>query len=933
MKGVKKLILSTILFFILPLFIFPVHRESSFQGFREFQTEHFVFIYEPRDEEYAEAIIRRSEDVYDRVTSFFGVYPENIHVRIHGRTDTANGSFGFPPDQINLYLTSPSFPWLGARTEDWLSMLLTHELTHYVHLNGEEGIFHQLSYLFGPFLDSMYIQFLPGWVIEGITTYLETELTSGGRGRNPFFEMQYKALILEDRLFSPGQAGYFSPFPPSGRIYTAGYLLIDHIQRTYGEDTFIRIHSRFQNFPFFGIAGAIENVTGDSFQEIFRDMQTELEQEFREDSAVQGGEDLFPGIYENQHRPVVTEKGWVIYQSGPYRQPRLAILDPETQEVTESLNVRLYDFTSFTASPDGRYVYYSALEHDFTFPALERDVSDIYRWDTESGAVVQITENMHVWHPAVSADGNILVGVRKQGPYSSLVEIDQETGEVHEIAGSGEINIFNPAFAPEGSQIVFALNDHGRQDLYTIERTEETWTEPQLVFSTPEGSEYFPLFASEDRILYTGDYTGDLAIYEYTLGSDQGFLVQEDPVGAFAAVLDENRILYTSYTSFGYTVKTAEYSVEERGAISSNTAPNLRIDDNTETEEELSSDVHRGFPEFYGWLPTPLFVPSIEDPMQVYWGVGGIFMGGSYTNTSSYQLIAGYLPEVNQPIIQFQLSTRNPWGFLDLQLQHDYTVSSQNTYLETYNGLLQYSYPFIQNAGPRSSSYLSAGFQAGHEYNRQGNNLFSLLSFDPSISVNQFSSVGIFVQTGWNGLTSNFDLYGGNGLNATIQEMLYYDYANNGVYDITDAQISARLKSILEHQVFSFFIHGVKAFNERAVYYLSSPVNTAYTSLPQGNYAASLALGYHIPIALTDWHLFYHFSFQGIGAAFYAETALSFLDSLSVNQDIYISAELKLIFGINLAQLPIRLGFRGRVNRNSPGDFSVIEDLRPYITF
>ena len=150
-----------------------------------------------------------------------------------------------------------------------------------MHLGMERGVLHVLSRVFGSDVRWGSAVFLPGWMIEGPTTNLETTFTSGGRGRNPFFELQYKAPIIEGGLFSLAQASYASAFPPSGRIYVAGYVLVDHLLRTYGEDSFTRIMDDYLAFPFFGPWTAIERVTGKKARDIYDDMKADLEERYR----------------------------------------------------------------------------------------------------------------------------------------------------------------------------------------------------------------------------------------------------------------------------------------------------------------------------------------------------------------------------------------------------------------------------------------------------------------------------------------------------------------------------------------------------------------------------------------------------------------------------------------------------------------------------
>jgi hypothetical protein len=196
-------------------------------AWQQIETKHFLFIFEPRDRASVDELLGICENVYDNVSGFFHSYPARVPCVIRGRRDDANGLTMSFPARIDLFLTAPNDFFLGARTESWLKALLTHELTHFVHQSLNAGFMYAFSRVFGADFSSLSFDFLPGWAIEGPAVYDETQFTQGGRGRNPLFEMYTKAAIEDGSLYSLDQAGYGSAFPPSGRIYVAGYQLLD----------------------------------------------------------------------------------------------------------------------------------------------------------------------------------------------------------------------------------------------------------------------------------------------------------------------------------------------------------------------------------------------------------------------------------------------------------------------------------------------------------------------------------------------------------------------------------------------------------------------------------------------------------------------------------------------------------------------------------
>ena len=120
----------------------PAFSSAGQAGWQKAETKHFIFIYEPRDRAYVDELLTFAEDVYDKVTQFLDSRPTKVPCVIRGRRDDANGVTMAVPDRIDLYLTAPIDHFLGARTESWLRVLLTHELTHFVHETYTRGIPH-----------------------------------------------------------------------------------------------------------------------------------------------------------------------------------------------------------------------------------------------------------------------------------------------------------------------------------------------------------------------------------------------------------------------------------------------------------------------------------------------------------------------------------------------------------------------------------------------------------------------------------------------------------------------------------------------------------------------------------------------------------------------------------------------------------------------
>src|SRR5208283_848107 len=118
----------------------PDAREPDFSGWSRVRTEHFVFVFEERDQEAVRELLSFAEEVYGELTLFLDSTPQDIWVVLRGRIDTANGYTTASPPHIVLYLAPPSEPLLGLDGSSYLRLLFVHELTHYLNFQYPKGL-------------------------------------------------------------------------------------------------------------------------------------------------------------------------------------------------------------------------------------------------------------------------------------------------------------------------------------------------------------------------------------------------------------------------------------------------------------------------------------------------------------------------------------------------------------------------------------------------------------------------------------------------------------------------------------------------------------------------------------------------------------------------------------------------------------------------
>ena len=112
----------------------------------------------------------------------FVVHPENMR---------SNGLVMWLPKRVEFLST----PAIDGYSMPWLKQLTAHEYRHAVQYNNlNVGVVKFLSYLMGQQSSTIGLIFMPFWMMEGDATMFETQTSSFGRGLQPRFTLEFRAM-------------------------------------------------------------------------------------------------------------------------------------------------------------------------------------------------------------------------------------------------------------------------------------------------------------------------------------------------------------------------------------------------------------------------------------------------------------------------------------------------------------------------------------------------------------------------------------------------------------------------------------------------------------------------------------------------------------------------------------------------------------------
>lgn len=155
--------------------------------------------------------------------------PMKLPIVMQPQNFASNGLVMLAPKRMELMVT----PNIDAFSEPWLKQLATHEYRHAVQFsNLNRGVIKALSYIFGQQGSLVGGAFLPLWLMEGDATLAETQFSSYGRGLQPSFSIEYRAMI--DQIDGVRAAKIDKWFCGSYRDYVPDHYKLGYQIATYG---------------------------------------------------------------------------------------------------------------------------------------------------------------------------------------------------------------------------------------------------------------------------------------------------------------------------------------------------------------------------------------------------------------------------------------------------------------------------------------------------------------------------------------------------------------------------------------------------------------------------------------------------------------------------------------------------------------------------
>jgi hypothetical protein len=932
----------------------PGAREQGFIGWSQAHTEHFVFVYERRDEDAVRELLSFAEEVYGELAFFLGSAPHEIQVVVRGRVDSANGYTAASPPHIVLYVASPSEPLYGLDASSYLRLLFVHELTHFFNFQFDRGILSVGEKIFGPGVKEAEALFYGYAMMEGIATETETMFTDGGRGRNPFFDLEPRALVYDHSFFPLERVPYGSSYPPRDRVWLGGYLFVHYLLDRFGPDVMKDVRAACADAPLGGPWEAVRTVTGRDAKDLFQDMVSALGDRWRDREAVAQGRLLSPARVGDWFLPVVTDAGWFLYRRTQDDPGAIVRWDPRSAKEQVLRTVTMPDASSLTAARDGSRIVFAALEQTVgaSGPLV---LSDLFALDPVTRAVRRITVGAHLWQPRLSPDGSTLIAVQAVGGYSRIVQVDAATGGLMVLYARPGATVATPEFSPDGNRVAFVEQAGGRNDILVlslpVRGTHADVDDPLVELNTSAaepllrsaaGREYYPRFFDDRTVAFSSDRDGALALYEAGAPGGEPSLLCEDPVGAWAGEAVDGKIVYATWRSSGFTLmeKDPVHAAAAAAAAAAPAGGEVPPESLMPGSPLPGSRRYLDLPRFVYWAPLPIYFSSIAASELVF--APGVILGSlSNLETTSLDAAFGFRTDHLQPSVELAFRTLLGTAGVSYALSEGFTTSASGQSREQLQQELAFSLPIVSSSVLRTTTALTAsagivdsiilrspipfdfldGFSAGQGGAAPG--------FEHDAGV----SGGLWFVRAVSG--SAFDLFTPNALVASAAAVFYPPaVSDTGIGVLAQGLVALSLPLPFPHQVVKLGMKtSYSTFGELFV----------QVTNPRGDFdpviqvlpgRTLVSLDYQFPIALLDAPLFYIFGLVAVGCGVHVEAAADWSPSTATfafDGSLYTGIETLLVFSAGEGTVPVLFGMSIRFDPRFQAPFDWLTDIRPYI--
>lgn len=540
---------------------------------QQLQTQHFTVVFEPGLDSIAQHAGQRAEAAFARLAAELSTPPKHrIEIVIGDNLDFSNGAATpLPANRIYLWARPPADDVALGYYNDWMDLLIAHELTHIFHLDRAGAVGRALRFMLGrvPFGWPFFpVLGTPRWTTEGLATYRESVHTGAGRVYGTYHDMILRTAVLEADFEPIDRVSGETPTWPAGqRAYIYGSLFMDYIADRLGAQAHRQLLDKTAGSvlpPPWVMNSIAKRATGKSFTRLYDEWRRDLEQRYRVRAEAISAHGLTPS-----ERVAGGERvAWYPRVSPDGKRIAYAEEDGRHTAMTVVLDLATGERRRTRRNGIGLLAW----ANNSTIVTTQPEFSDPYTLYSDlyyqhADGQQRLTRGAR--YDAVDADrsGRKLLVVANAGGLTSLVEHHAHTGRDRVIVeGRPDVQWVSARWSPDGARIAaqrWQLG--GRHDVVVLDTLGlPLTTRPQPWVYDERATDGAPTWSPDGRwVVFTSDRGGVNNVFAFDPENATGLVFQLTNVltGVFFPEVspDGTWLYYSAYHADGFTIERTRF--------------------------------------------------------------------------------------------------------------------------------------------------------------------------------------------------------------------------------------------------------------------------------------------------------------------------------------------------------------------------------------
>ncbi len=588
---------------------------------KHIQTAKFDVIYPENYGQKGIDFARILDDSYSRMSSLFPTSKRRMPVVIHNFSTRSNGYVAWGPRRMELY-PAPDQDAIPGNQNRLLSI---HETTHVFEIEAlNRGFSKVMSLFLGEQFTGAVSALLPLWYLEGNAVFTETLLSASGRGRNPSFQRELKAIAIDrgnykyDKILN----GSFRDHIPDH--YKTGYQMTTWAMVRHDPSIWNKVleFTGEQPFTLNPVNISLRKNAGLTKKRLYKETFDTLKNIWtKEVSGARSYEILNPqkhGKYINYYSPLLIGSDSIVaIKTSLSSTPGLVLITGGKEKVFHRTGYMYPMQTSF----GGEKILWVEDRPDIRWE--NRDFRIIRLLDLKTGRTTSLKNRTRYLSASISPDGAKIAAIENTPENENkLVILDSRKKSVLISASTpGNSDIQRPQWSSDGKKItVIYLTEEG-EGIMVYTPSNNSWSTLLKAGTADLQSS----FLTNDTLFFVSSSSGTDNIWIST--DDGSHQITNSAFGVRDVTAKGSKILFSNYSSAGNNVCTIAANTmavdpvprEQQDII--DRFDKSVISESTPGKENYEPEPYRKWKHlfrFHSWMPFYADIDKIQtDPLSI----------------------------------------------------------------------------------------------------------------------------------------------------------------------------------------------------------------------------------------------------------------------------------------------------------------------------